>query len=86
MSVLKYYLLNWFIISVLTNSLYDICHKKSMPIVIIMDEKYILNRLIELRNALKQSGNAFAKKLNIPQTTYLRYETGQRKISADLII
>lgn len=57
-----------------------------MPIVIIMDEKYILNRLIELRNALKQSGNAFAKKLNIPQTTYLRYETGQRKISADLII
>ena len=31
------------------------------------------------------SGYSFAKKLNIPQPTYLRYETGEQKPSAKLI-
>lgn len=42
-------------------------------------------RLIEVRNAYQVSGYAFAKKLNIPQPSYLRYENGERKPSADLI-
>ena len=42
-------------------------------------------RLIEVRKAFKLSGYAFAKKLNIPQPTYLRYETGEQKPSAKLI-
>ena len=42
-------------------------------------------RLIEVRNACGMSGYSFAKKLNIPQPTYLRYETGEQKPSAKLI-
>ena len=42
-------------------------------------------RLIEVREAFNLSGYAFAKKLNIPQPTYLRYETGEQKPSAKLI-
>ena len=42
-------------------------------------------RLIEVRNAYRLSGYAFAKKLNIPQPTYLRYETGEQKPSGKLI-
>ncbi len=47
--------------------------------------KNFLKRLIEVRNAYGLSGYAFAKKLNIPQPTYLRYETGEQKPSARLI-
>ncbi len=43
------------------------------------------NRLIEIRKAYKQSGYSFAKKLGIPQPTYLRYEIGEQKPSARLI-
>ena len=42
-------------------------------------------RLIEVRNAYELSGYAFAKKLNIPQPTYLRYETGEQKPSGKLL-
>ena len=42
-------------------------------------------RLIEVRKAYKLSGYAFAKKLNIPQPTYLRYESGEQKPSGRLI-
>ena len=42
-------------------------------------------RLIEIRKAYGLSGYAFAKKLNIPQPTYLRYETGEQKPSGKLI-
>ena len=42
-------------------------------------------RLIEVRKSYNLSGYAFAKKLNIPQPTYLRYETGEQKPSARLI-
>ena len=42
-------------------------------------------RLKEIRNAFGLSGYSFAKKLNIPQPTYLRYETGEQKPSAKLI-
>ena len=48
-------------------------------------ENLINKRLIEIRKTFGESGYAFAKKLNIPQPTYLRYETGERKLSADLI-
>ena len=47
--------------------------------------KMIRNRLIEVRKAYGLSGYAFAKKLNIPQPTYLRYETGEQKLSGKLI-
>ena len=47
--------------------------------------KMIQKRLIEVRNAYQLSGYAFAKKLNIPQPTYLRYETGEQKLSGKLI-
>ncbi len=43
------------------------------------------NRLIEVRKAYGLSGYAFAKKLNIPQPTYLRYEIGEQKPSGRLI-
>lgn len=42
-------------------------------------------RLIEVRNSYGLSGYAFAKKLNIPQPTYLRYETGEQKPSGKLL-
>ena len=42
-------------------------------------------RLIEVRKAYGLSGYAFAKKLNIPQPTYLRYESGEQKPSGKLI-
>ncbi|MBR6099201.1 helix-turn-helix transcriptional regulator [bacterium] len=42
-------------------------------------------RLIEVRNTYGLSGYAFAKKLNIPQPTYLRYESGEQKPSGKLI-
>ncbi|DAB09788.1 TPA: hypothetical protein CPT95_03645 [Candidatus Gastranaerophilales bacterium HUM_15] len=48
-------------------------------------ENLLVKRLIEVRKTFGDSGYGFAKKLNIPQSTYLRYETGQRKVSADLI-
>lgn len=44
-----------------------------------------LKRLIEVRNFFGLSGYSFAKKLNIPQPTYLRYETGEQKPSGRLI-
>ena len=43
------------------------------------------NRLIDVRKAFNLSGYAFAKKLNIPQPTYLRYEIGEQKPSGKLI-
>lgn len=46
---------------------------------------FFKKRLLEVRNAYGVSGYAFAKKLNIPQPTYLRYETGEQKPSAKLI-
>lgn len=46
---------------------------------------FFQKRLKEVRNAYRLSGYAFAKKLNIPQPTYLRYETGDQKPSAKLI-
>ena len=46
---------------------------------------FFQKRLLEVRNAYGLSGYAFAKKLNIPQPTYLRYETGEQKPSAKLI-
>lgn len=47
--------------------------------------KNFRNRLIEVRKAFGLSGYSFAKKLNIPQPTYLRYETGEQKPSGKLI-
>ena len=47
--------------------------------------KNFRQRLIEVRKAYGLSGYAFAKKLNIPQPTYLRYETGEQKPSGKLI-
>ncbi len=44
-----------------------------------------LERLIEVRKFFGLSGYSFAKKLNIPQPTYLRYETGEQKPSGRLI-
>lgn len=43
-------------------------------------ENLLVKRLIEVRKTFGDSGYGFAKKLNIPQSTYLRYETGQRKV------
>lgn len=42
-------------------------------------------KLKEIRNAYGLSGYSFAKKLNIPQPTYLRYESGEQKPSGKLI-
>ena len=47
--------------------------------------KEFIKRLIEVRKAYGLSGYAFAKKLNIPQPTYLRYENGEQKPSGKLI-
>ena len=47
--------------------------------------KNFRQRLIEVRKAYKLSGYSFAKKLNIPQPTYLRYESGEQKPSGKLI-
>ena len=47
--------------------------------------KNFRQRLIEVRKAYGMSGYSFAKKLNIPQPTYLRYETGEQKPSGKLI-
>lgn len=44
-----------------------------------------INRLIEIRAAFGLSGYSFAKKLGIPQPTYLRYEMGIQKPSGKLI-
>jgi transcriptional regulator with XRE-family HTH domain len=49
-----------------------------------MDNNF-LNRLKEVRKYFGLSGYSFAKKLNIPQPTYLRYETGEQKPSGRLI-
>ena len=45
-----------------------------------------VNRLISVRKAYGKSGYGFAKLLNIPQPSYLRYETGEQKPSAKLLI
>ncbi len=45
-----------------------------------------VNRLISVRKAYGKSGYAFSKMLNIPQPSYLRYETGEQKPSAKLLI
>ena len=45
-----------------------------------------VNRLISIRKAYGKSGYGFAKLLNIPQPSYLRYETGEQKPSAKLLI
>ena len=44
-----------------------------------------LLRLKEIRELFKKSKAAFAKMLDIPQPTYLRYETGTQKLSTKLI-
>ncbi len=44
-----------------------------------------LQRLKEVRLILKKSKAAFAKMLDIPQPTYLRYEAGTQKLSSNLI-
>lgn len=44
------------------------------------------SRLEKLRCILKFNPNAFAKALNIPQPTYVRYEKGERKLSAELFM
>lgn len=44
------------------------------------------SRLEKIRNILKFNPNAFAKALNIPQPTYVRYEKGERKLSAELFL
>lgn len=46
---------------------------------------FLQTRLKDVRNAYGLSGYAFAKKLNIPQPTYLRYESGEQKPSCKLI-
>lgn len=46
---------------------------------------FLKKRLQDVRNAYGLSGYAFAKKLNIPQPTYLRYESGEQKPSCKLI-
>lgn len=43
------------------------------------------NRLTKLRELFNLSGYSFAKKLGIPQPTYLRYETGEQKPSGKLL-
>ena len=48
-------------------------------------EKTFQERLIKVRKTFNESGYAFAKNLNIPQPTYLRYETGEQKPSGKLI-
>ena len=45
-----------------------------------------VNRLISIRKAYGKSGYAFSRMLNIPQPSYLRYETGEQKPSAKLLI
>ena len=45
-----------------------------------------VSRLISVRKAYGKSGYAFSKMLNIPQPSYLRYETGEQKPSAKLLI
>lgn len=45
-----------------------------------------VNRLISVRKAYGKTGYGFAKLLNIPQPSYLRYETGEQKPSAKLLI
>ena len=48
-----------------------------------MDETLV--RLKEIREMYKKSKAGFAKMLEIPQPTYLRYETGVQKLSTKLI-
>lgn len=48
-------------------------------------QKTFQDRLIEVRNSFGESGYSFAKNLNIPQPTYLRYKTGEQKPSGKLI-
>lgn len=48
-----------------------------------MDETLL--RLKEIREVYKKSKAGFAKMLDIPQPTYLRYETGTQKLSTKLI-
>lgn len=48
-----------------------------------MDETLV--RLKEVREILRKSKAGFAKMLEIPQPTYLRYETGVQKLSTKLI-
>ncbi len=48
-------------------------------------EQEIRNRLIKIRNYYGESVYAFAKKLNIPQPTLLRYENAERKIASNLL-
>ena len=43
------------------------------------------NRLKKIRELLGYSGNAFAKELGIPQSTYSYYESGERKLSVEII-
>lgn len=43
------------------------------------------NRLIKLRELFNLSGYSFAKKLEIPQPTYSRYESGEQKPSGKLL-
>ena len=50
-----------------------------------MNNEFV-NRLISVRKAYGKSGYGFAKLLNIPQPSYLRYETGEQKPSARLLI
>ena len=61
--------------------------KYNMSILIginFMDNSF-LNRLKEVRKSFGISGYDFAKKLDIKQPTYFRYETGEQKPSALLI-
>jgi len=45
-----------------------------------------MNRIKELRKESGLSQEELATKLNLPRSTYYTYESGQRKICADLLI
>lgn len=72
------------LVAYVSKELYAIWHIKSIPNGIHMENLFRI-RLKEIRYAYKLSGYAFAKKINMPQPSYLRYEVGERKPSAELI-
>ena len=45
----------------------------------------IADRLKEIRTKINANASAFAREMNIPQTTYVKYERGERKPSFELL-
>ena len=60
---------------------------KRQPILCIDIKKckMIADRLKEIRTKINANASAFAREMNIPQTTYVKYERGERKPSFELL-